>query len=184
MFNVYNLVINLLFGGGGATGTASNTSRYSSILLMVAMFAGMYFLMIRPQKKKQKEEQEMRETIQIGDEITTIGGIIGRIITVKEDALVIETGADRTKLTITRWAIQTNNTSDERLAAERKAAEDERNAQKEQAAIDVAVSDKPSKKRKKVFNKNAENSKVENINQALEDDTGSTSVEDVKKNND
>lgn len=186
MFNVYNLAINLLFGAGAGsgTGTPSSTSRYGSIILMVAMFAGMYFLMIRPQKKKQKEEQEMRETIQIGDEITTIGGIIGRIVTVKEESLVIETGADRTKLTITRWAIQTNNTSNERLDAERKAAEDERNAQKEQAAIDAAVSDKPTKKRKKVLNKKTEESNIENINQALEEEKGSTSIEDVEKNND
>lgn len=70
----------------------------------------MYFLMIRPQKKKQKEEQKMRNSVRVGDEITTIGGITGRVLNVKEDALVIETGADRTKMTIKKWALQSVDT--------------------------------------------------------------------------
>ena len=97
-----------------ATTDAPKTGSWQTILLIVGLFALMYFMMIRPQKKKQKEEQEMRDAIQIGDEITTIGGICGRVVTVKEDSLVIETGADRNKMKITRWAIQTNNTADER----------------------------------------------------------------------
>lgn len=179
MLNVYNLAVNLLT----ASNSPAGASRYGSILLMVAMFAGMYFLMIRPQKKKQKEEQEMRETLQIGDEITTIGGIVGKIITVKDDSLIIETGADRTKLKITRWAIQTNNTSNERLEAERKAAEEEKNAQKEQAAIDAAIDGKPSKKRKRVVNKGANDSVIEEINPPAGEENGFTAVEDAEKNN-
>lgn len=70
----------------------------------------MYFLMIRPQKKKQKEEQKMRSSLRVGDEITTIGGITGRVLNIKEEELVIETGADRTKLTIKKWALQSVNT--------------------------------------------------------------------------
>ncbi len=101
---------------------ANRNSMLSTILLMVVLFGGMYFLMIRPQKKQQKKEQEMRESTQVGDEITTIGGIIGRVVTVKEDSLIIETGADRNKMKITRWAIQANNTANEKLKAEREAA--------------------------------------------------------------
>lgn len=123
-----------------------------SIGLMVILFVAMYFLMIRPQKKKQKEEQNMRDSIQIGDEITTIGGIMGRVVTVKEDDIVIETGADRIKLRFKRWAIQTNDTANERMAAERKAAEDAKKAKSEQDAIDAAVNGRVSKKRKKVKN--------------------------------
>ena len=89
---------------------------------LIAMIAIMYFIMIRPQRKKQKEEQTMRDNIQIGDEITTIGGIMGKVVTVKEDSLVIETGADRNKMKIARWAVSTNNTANEKLAAEREAA--------------------------------------------------------------
>ena len=88
------------------------------IVLLIAVF---YFFMIRPQKKRQKEEQEMRDAVEIGDEITTIGGIMGRVVTVKEDSLIIETGADRNKMKITRWAIQTNNTAAEKAKAEREA---------------------------------------------------------------
>lgn len=102
-----------------------------TILMMVALFAVMYFVMIRPQKKKQKEEQNMRDSIQIGDEITTIGGIVGRIVTVKDDSLVIETGSDRNKMKITRWAIQANNTAQERLDKEREALKKAQEAEKE-----------------------------------------------------
>ena len=111
--------------------TNPGTSSWGTILMMVALFGVMYFMMIRPQKKKQKEEQEMRDAIQIGDEITTIGGICGRVVTVKEDSLVIETGADRNKMKITRWAIQTNNTADDRIQAERAAQEAAKAAEKE-----------------------------------------------------
>ena len=65
------------------------------IVMMVILFAVMYFLMIRPQKKRQKEEQEMRNALEIGDEIVTIGGIVGRVVTIRENDLIIETGADQ-----------------------------------------------------------------------------------------
>ena len=70
------------------------------------------------------EANEMRNNLEVGDEITTIGGICGRIVTVKEDRLIIETGSDKNKMTITRWAVQANNTANERLAAERAAAKE------------------------------------------------------------
>ena len=84
--------------------------QYGSIILIVVMLIAMYFLMIRPQKKKQKEEQEMRNNVRIGDELTTIGGICGRVVNVKDDTLTIETGADRSKMQIKKWAIQTVET--------------------------------------------------------------------------
>ena len=91
--------------------SASGKGSFQMIILMVLLFVGMYFLMIRPQKKQQKKEQEIRENTQVGDEITTIGGIVGKVVTVKEDSLIIETGADKNKMKITRWAIQTNVTA-------------------------------------------------------------------------
>ncbi len=78
--------------------------------LIVVLIAVMYFLMIRPQRKRQKEEQQMRNNLRVGDEITTIGGICGRVLQLKEDSLVIETGADRSKMTIKKWAIQSCDT--------------------------------------------------------------------------
>lgn len=100
-------------------------------IYLIAMVAIMYFLMIRPQKKKQKEEQAMRDNIQVGDEVTTIGGIIGRVVTVKEDSIVIETGADKNKLKFARWSISQNNTANEKLAAEREAAKAAQQKEKE-----------------------------------------------------
>ena len=85
---------------------ASATGGYTSIILMVAMLVIFYFVLIRPQKKREKAEKEMRNTIEIGDGVTTIGGIIGRVVSMKDDTLLIESGSDRTKLRINRWAVQ------------------------------------------------------------------------------
>ncbi|MBP1561116.1 MAG: preprotein translocase subunit YajC [Oscillospiraceae bacterium] len=78
-----------------------------SIALMVVVF---YFFAIRPQKKKEKEAKEMRDNLQIGDEVTTIGGITGIIVRKNEDTVVIETGGDRSKIRVKLWAISENAT--------------------------------------------------------------------------
>lgn len=80
------------------------------VIYFVVIFGGMYLLLIRPQRKKQKEEKKMRENLQVGDEVVTIGGIYGRVISLKEDTIVIESNSDHSKLTIARWALQTNLT--------------------------------------------------------------------------
>ena len=77
---------------------------FGPLVLIVVL---MYFIMIRPQRKKQKEEQKMRNSLRVGDEITTIGGIIGTICAVKENTIVIETGADRVRIEFTKWAVST-----------------------------------------------------------------------------
>lgn len=92
------------------TGFAAFFAQYGGILMLVVLFVLMYFFILRPQKKKQKEEQKMRDDVRVGDQITTIGGIVGRVVTVREDSLVIETGADRNKMTVKKWALQTNET--------------------------------------------------------------------------
>lgn len=125
-----------------ATGTAGSNPM-SLVIMMVAMFAIMYFVMIRPQKKRQKEEEQMRNAVDAGDEITTIGGIVGRVVTVKENTIIIETGADRTKLQFNKWAIQTNNTANQRLEEQRKAAKE---AAEKAKAEKAAAKGKNSKK--------------------------------------
>ncbi len=82
----------------------------SSLVVMVLVFVMMYFIMIRPQKKKEKEAKEMRDNLQIGDEVTTIGGITGIIVRKGEDTVVIETGGDRSKIRVKLWAISENAT--------------------------------------------------------------------------
>ena len=77
-----------------------------SILLIVVMFVALYFFMIRPQKKQEKEQNDMRNNLQVGDEITTIGGIIGKVVSIKEETLVLETTRDCTKIRILKSAVR------------------------------------------------------------------------------
>jgi len=91
-----------------AAGEEGNAFTLVITVLIYAVFIGaLYLIFFRPQNKKKKKEAEMRKNAQVGDEITTIGGISGRIIAVKEeiDSVVIETGTDKSKLRIKRWAI-------------------------------------------------------------------------------
>ena len=81
-------------------------SNIMSIGLIVVMFVALYFFMIRPQKKQEQQVNEMRNNLQVGDEITTIGGIIGKIVSIKEETVMIETGHDRTKIRILRSAVR------------------------------------------------------------------------------
>ena len=157
------IAFHLLTSGSG---TASS-SPFTMILLMVAMFAIMYFVMIRPQMKQQKKEQEMRDSLQVGDEITTIGGIMGRVVTVKEDSLIIETGADRNKMRVARWAVQTNNTANEKLAAEREAAQAK--AQEERAKRSAGEGGKKRRGRKKDLDE-VSSAKAEDTAQAKKDE--------------
>ena len=76
------------------------------IILLVIMFAAMYFLTIRPQKKAEKEANDMRNNLEVGDEITTIGGIIGKVVSIKEETCVIETSKNGTKIRILKTAIR------------------------------------------------------------------------------
>lgn len=107
-----------------ATESAANAASgggFMSMLPMLAIYAlifgAMWFFLIRPQKKKQKEEKKMRENLQIGDEIVTIGGVYGRVVALKEDTIVIESQSDHSKLTFARWALQQNLTVHDDAAA-------------------------------------------------------------------
>lgn len=97
-----------------AANETAQTNSWASVLVtvgwLVVMVAVLYFFMIRPQRKKQKEEKQMRENLQVGDEIITIGGIYGRVISLKEDTIVIESKSDHSKITVARWALQSNLT--------------------------------------------------------------------------
>ena len=94
--------------------TASGSgSMWSSIIMMALIIVVFWFFIIRPQRKKDKETAKMRSELQVGDEIVTIGGIIGINVSMKEDSLVIETGSDRSKVRLARWAISGKNTTAE-----------------------------------------------------------------------
>lgn len=81
----------------------------SLILMLVLMFAMLYFFMIRPENKRKKEAQNLRDSLKVGDVITTIGGIVGTICKVDESTIVIETSADRVRIEFTKWAVSTKN---------------------------------------------------------------------------
>ena len=82
---------------------------YGFILMMVLMFVMLYFFMIRPENKRKKEAQNLRDSLKVGDVITTIGGIVGTICKVDESTIVIETSADRVRIEFTKWAVSTKN---------------------------------------------------------------------------
>lgn len=82
----------------------------SPILLMVLLFGAMYFFMIRPENKKRKAAEQMRNSLAVGDVITTIGGIVGTVCAVKETTIVLETGADRVRIEFTKWAVSSKGT--------------------------------------------------------------------------
>lgn len=90
------------------------------IIYVVVLGALFYFMLIRPQKKKQKEEKKLRDSLQMGDEILTIGGFYGKIVSIKDDTIVIESVLDHTKQKIARWAIQQNLTVHDDVEASKK----------------------------------------------------------------
>ena len=91
----------------------------SMILMMVLLFALMYFMMIRPENKRKKKLQEMRDSLKKGDTVTTIGGIIGTVVHVKDDKIVVETGADQVRIELAKWALSTNDSAAERAKEEK-----------------------------------------------------------------
>ncbi len=96
----------------------------TTLIMMVAMLALMYFMLIRPENKRKKEADEMRASLKVGDDITTIGGIVGKIVDVKTDNIVIETGADRVRIEFVKWAVSSNESAAARAAEEAKKAEE------------------------------------------------------------
>ena len=78
-------------------------AQFLPFVVLIVVFC---FFLIRPQRKRDKQERDMRNSIEVGDEISTIGGFIGRVVSIKDDVLVIESSSDRTKLKIYRWAIR------------------------------------------------------------------------------
>lgn len=93
-------------GAAGTAGGGNAAGSWMSIIMIVAMLAILYFFMIRPQKKQEKQINEMRDNLQVGDEVTTIGGIIGQIVSIKDETVLIETGRDRVKIRFLRSAIR------------------------------------------------------------------------------
>ena len=105
--------------------TASATGGMgSSMFILIAMLAVMYFIMIRPENKRKKEAEQMRSSVKKGDKVVTIGGIVGVVVDVKDNKFVMETGADQVRIELEKWALSTNETAAEAKKAEAKKAQE------------------------------------------------------------
>ena len=105
------------------TVNATGGGMYTIIMLLV-MVGIMYFLMIRPENKRKKEAEAMRSAMKVGDEIITIGGITGKVVHIKDEKFVLETGADQVRIEFVKWALSTNETAEANAKAEAKKAEE------------------------------------------------------------
>ena len=105
--------------------TATETAGMASpLVMMVLMLVIFYFMLIRPENKRKKEAEQMRSAVKKGDKITTIGGITGTVVDVKDTRIVLETGADQVRIEFEKWAISTNETAAANKKAEAKKAEE------------------------------------------------------------
>ena len=104
--------------------TSAGAGMGSTLVMMVLMIAIFYFMLIRPENKRKKEAEQMRSSVKKGDKITTIGGISGTVVDVKESRIVLETGADQVRIELEKWAISTNETAAENAKAEAKKAQE------------------------------------------------------------
>ena len=114
---------------------------YTMIIMLVAIIGVFYFMMIRPEKKRKQEAENLKNSLKKGDKITTIGGIVGTIVSIKDDMLVIETSEDQVRMELQKWSVMTNNTAD--------AAKKEREAEARAAAKKQAEERKKAKEEKK-----------------------------------
>ena len=102
------------------TTTDTATGLGGSVVMMLAMLAIFYFMLIRPENKRKKEAEQMRSSLRKGDKITTIGGIVGTIVDVKENNIVLETSADQVRIELAKWAVSSNETAAENAKVEAK----------------------------------------------------------------
>lgn len=133
-----SLSFQLLAGSAKGASGASGSGTIWLIVLLVFFVVYMYFIS-RRDKKQKKAESEMRDNMKVGDEVLTIGGVMGRVVSVKEDSVVIETGADRNKIRFTKSAIATNMSNDKRVEAakaEQEAAKKAAKAKKKSGKAD------------------------------------------------
>ena len=114
------------------TNTDAGGSLFSMLPMLLIMIGVFYFLLIRPENKRKKEAEQLRSNIKTGDKITTIGGIVGTVVDIKEDKLVIETSADQVRIELAKWAVSTNESAD--AAAKEKAKKDAEAKAKAKAA--------------------------------------------------
>ena len=105
---------------------AQGGSMMSTIVMLVVMIGVFYFMLIRPENKRKKDAEQMRSAVRTGDEVITIGGIIGTVVSIKDDKFVMETSADQVRIEFAKWAISSNETATAAAQAEAKKRQEEK----------------------------------------------------------
>ena len=113
---------------------STESSYLITFLPLILIFVAFWFFLIRPQKKRDQKTQEMRNSVQPGDEIVTIGGVVGKVLSVKDDAIVIYCGSDKTKMEFKKWAISEVTKRSEKPVREGKEPEKQENAETEETS--------------------------------------------------
>ena len=115
------MFLQFLADTGIDSGTPTSPGILEMLLPMVVILAIFYFIMIRPENKRKKEAEQMRSSVKKGDKITTIGGIIGTVVDIKENTIVVETSADQVRVELAKWALSSNETAteDAKIAAQK-----------------------------------------------------------------
>ena len=114
----------LYFLTEGAAGALGGNQMVSTIVMIVVMIGVFYFMLIRPENKRKKEAEQLRSSIKVGDEVTTIGGIVGKVVSVKDEKFVMETSADQVRIEFQKWALSTNETAAAAAKEEAKKAQE------------------------------------------------------------
>ncbi len=112
---MFNILADAAAAGGQMT---------STVIMLLVMVGVFYFMLIRPENKRKKEAEQLRSSIKNGDQVTTIGGIVGKVVSVKDDKFVIETGADQVRIEFMKWALSSNDTATAAAKEEAKKAEE------------------------------------------------------------
>ena len=143
------MYLNLLeaAGNGGNAAAAGGGSLFSIVVMLAPMLLIFYFMLIRPEKKRKKEAEALRNALKEGDKITTIGGLTGVIVNIKENTFVIETSADQVRIELAKWALSTNDSANERAAEQAKKAREDR--EKAIAAKRAELAEKKAAKKNK-----------------------------------
>lgn len=119
-----------------------------SIILLVAMIAVFYFLIIRPENKRKKQAENMRNSLKKGEHITTIGGLVGRIVQVNDATVVFETSEDRVRIEVAKWGIQSAESMEQAAAPKAKKAEEKPQTEEEAKTVALPIEDKAEKAEK------------------------------------
>jgi preprotein translocase subunit YajC len=157
----FNFLLTSTEGGGTTPTTGFNPQTLITFGVIGVLFIGLYFVMIRPQKKQEKKDAEMRNALSVGDEVTTIGGIIGKVVSIKGETFVLETTKDKTKIRFLKGAIRSVDVKAQDIAsaiATDAAKAEDAAVEAEAAAVEAPAEEKKPSKRasKKAKKQNAE----------------------------